>query len=65
MQQLAGGFGEVRLVFDRYFQNSLKSRTREKRTCGQGIRYQISATTDISNITLKQLLSHNTIQSKN
>lgn len=58
MHHLIRGFGEVRLVFDRYFQNSLKSRTREKRTSGQGIQYQISANMDISNIPVKQFLSH-------
>lgn len=32
------GYTEVRLVFDRYIQQSLKSRTRDKRTYGVQIR---------------------------
>ena len=45
-------------MFDRYIKESLKARTRSKRTSGHEVRYQISDNTNISNIQLKQLLSH-------
>ena len=56
--RISSGFGQVRLVFDRYIKDSLKSRTRQKRTAGNEIRYQVSDVTNIENITLKQFLSH-------
>ena len=37
---------------------SLKSRTRNKRTAGNEVKYKITGTFDISNISLKQLLAH-------
>ena len=49
---------EIRLVFDRYIEGSLKMQTRKKRTSGIEVRYQISDTTNISAVSLKQLLSH-------
>ena len=52
------GCTEVTLVFDRYIKDSLKSRTRSKRTSGNEVKYHISHGTNISNIPLKQLLSH-------
>ena len=45
-------------MFDRYIKESLKAKTRNKRTSGKEVRYKISDVTDISNIRLKQLLSH-------
>ena len=55
---LGQGFQEIRLVFDQYIKDSLKSRTRKKRTSGKEVRYKISDATNIANISLKQLLSH-------
>ena len=56
--RISSGFEQVRLVFDRYVKDSLKARTRHKRTSGNEIRYQVSDVTNIENITLKQFLSH-------
>ena len=56
--KLARHSTEVRLVFDRYINESLKARTRSKRTSGHEVKYRISDVTNISNISLKQLLSH-------
>ena len=56
--ELSEGFDQIRLVFDRYCKQSLKSRTRSKRTGGYQVRYKVTDTTDISNITLKEFLSH-------
>lgn len=56
--ELSKGFDQIRLVFDRYCEQSLKSRTRSKRTAGYQVRYKITDTTDISNVSLKQFLSH-------
>ena len=47
-----------RLVFDRNVKDSLKSRTRHKRTSGNEVRYQVSDVANIENTTLKQFLSH-------
>lgn len=38
IQRLATGYTEVRLIFDRYMERSLKSRTRNNRTAGIQIR---------------------------
>ena len=48
----------MRVVFDRYKTDSLKSRTRAKRTSGKNVRYQVIDTTNICGISLKQLLSY-------
>ena len=56
--KVSKGFGEIRLVFDRYISQSLKSRTREKRTSGNEVKYKISDGGDIGNSSLKQLLAH-------
>ena len=37
---------------------SLKSRTRAKRTSGKAVRYQVIDSTNICRITLKQLLAY-------
>ena len=55
---LGNDCSDIRLVFDRYETNSLKARTRRKRTSGNEIKYKISDEGKIANITLKQLLSH-------
>ena len=52
------GFDEVRLVFDRYLEISLKSKMRNKRTQGTSIiYYHITDSTFIKFISLKELLS--------
>ena len=48
----------MRAVFDRYKMESLKSRTRAKRTSGKAVRYQVIDSTNIYSITVKQFLSH-------
>ena len=45
-------------MFDRYVQNSLKSRTRRKRISGNDTKYKISDSISIENISLKQFLSN-------
>ena len=52
LARISSGFQQVRLVFDRYVKDSLKSRTRHKRTLGNENRYQMS------DVTFKQFLSH-------
>ncbi|XP_057308922.1 uncharacterized protein LOC130647177 [Hydractinia symbiolongicarpus] len=56
--QISRGCDEIRLVFDRYIENSLKARTRKHRTSGNEVRYKVSDNTNISSISLKQFLSH-------
>ena len=51
------GAPEIRLVFDKYIESSLKERTREKRTAGKSTRYIITVSTSIVGVPLKQLLS--------
>jgi hypothetical protein len=58
VMEMVQNFDEVRLVFDRYIKDSLKERTRKKRTSGKEVRYKVSYSTNIANITLKELLSH-------
>ena len=53
---LAKSFITVRVVFDRYKTDSLKVRTRVKRTSGKNVRYQVIDSTNICGISLKQLL---------
>ena len=50
--RISSGFQQVRLVIDRYVKDSLKSRTRHKRTSGNENRYQMS------DVTFKHFLSH-------
>ena len=52
------GCQEVRLVFDRYITQSLKLRARSKRTSENEVKFKIPDTSNISNISLKQLLAH-------
>ena len=58
MLWIAKTYNEVHLVFDRYIQDSLKSRTRHHRTSGKEVRYKVSNETNLINTTLKQFLSH-------
>ena len=51
------GFDEVRVIFDRYTEESLKSSTRTGRTGGETVRYKISDDTVIEYLTTKQFLS--------
>ena len=55
-------FSEVRLVFDRYIEGSLKEQTREKRTSGISVRYIVKDSTSLVGLTLKRFFSH--IQTK-
>ena len=48
----------MRVVFDWYKTESLKSRTKAKRTSGKAVRYQVTDSTNIWSITLKQFLSY-------
>ena len=52
------GFHEMRVLFDRYDELSLKSKTREDRTSGIQIQYKIEDDTNIENIISEYLLSH-------
>ena len=55
--QASHGYNEVRLVFDRYMQGSLKEKMREKRTGGNEIQYHVDDRTVLTHILLKQFLS--------
>ena len=55
-------YKEVRLIFDRYLENSLKNRTRQKRISGVNFRYIIGDNTNMEAMTTKRFLSH--IQTK-
>ena len=59
----ASGFDELRIVFDRYEEKSLKANTRAKRTKGVSVQYKISDTTQIGHLMTKQFLS--AIKTKN
>ena len=50
------GYGEVRMVFDRYLEASLKDLTRQKRNQGERTQYKIKKDTNIEDITMKMLL---------
>ena len=56
--KVSEGFHEMRLVFDRYISQSLKSRTMKKRTSDNEIKYKVSDMGNISNVPLKQLLAN-------
>ena len=51
------GFSEVRVLFDRYDELSLKSKTREGSTSGVQIQYKVEDETNIENITPEIFLS--------
>ena len=46
-------FHEVRLVFDRYIEGSIKERTREKRSSGKATRYIIKDSMSLVGIKMK------------
>ena len=58
----SSGFSEVRIVFDRYIDGSLKEQIREKRTSGKSGCYIVKDSTTLAGLTMKQFLSH--IQTK-
>lgn len=59
MQRKTNSYDEVRILFDRYLDNSLKDQTREKRAKGTPpVRFQIAENMDITNISMTILLSH-------
>ena len=55
---MADEYDEVRLVFDRYINSSLKEQMRRKRTKGKSTYYHVKDTTLIQNISLKDFLSN-------
>ena len=58
LSNMAGDYDEVRLVFDRYINSSLKEQMRRKRTKGKSTYYHVKDTTLIQNISLKDFLSN-------
>ena len=59
VDKLFSNSNDGRLIFDRYLEGSLKGQTRRKRTKGcNPIKYKVSDTMDIKNISIKSLLSH-------
>ena len=52
------GFTEVRVLFDRYDELSLKYKTREDLTSGIQIQYKIEDDTNIENLSSEKFLSH-------
>jgi len=59
---LSRSYDEIRLIFDRYVQGSLKHKMTAKRTGGNEVQYHVDDTVNLANIPLKQFLSH--IQTK-
>ena len=57
VEKEAQGFDEVRVIFDRYTEESLKSVTRTGRTGGETVCYKISDDTVMEHLTTKQFLS--------
>ena len=57
VEKEAQRFDEVRVIFDRYNEGSLKSGTRTGRTGGETVRYKISDDTVMEHLTTKQFLS--------
>jgi hypothetical protein len=58
LSKMADNYDEVRLVFDRYLDTSLKEQMRRKRTRGKSTYYHVKDTTLIQNISLKDFLSN-------
>ena len=54
---IACGFDEVRLIFDRYKSTSLKAHMRIKKTQGKTTHYYVKYSTLIKNVSLKDFLS--------
>ena len=59
---ISAKYDEVRLVFDKYINSSLKDKMRQKRMKGKSTYYRVTDSTLIQNIALKNFLSN--IQSK-
>ena len=57
VEKEAQGFDEVRVIFDPYTEESLKSGRRTGKTGGETVRYKISDDTVIEHLTTKQFLS--------
>ena len=47
------GYHQVRLIFDKYNESSLKSKTRYKRTKGAVVQFKIQDDTVIQNVSMK------------
>ena len=58
LSNMADEYDEVRLVFDRYINSSLKEQMRRKRTKGKSTYYHVKDTTLIQTISLKDFLSN-------
>lgn len=58
LHRKGSGFFEVHLVMDRYLDKSLKNQTRSKRAAKQARQFVITPTTNIQNVSMKDLLSH-------
>ena len=59
IERLFSNSDEGRVIFYRYIEGSFKGQTRRKRTKGANpIRYNVSDTMDMKNISMKSLLSH-------
>ena len=58
LSNMADEYDEVRLVFDRYINSSLKEQMRRKRTKGKSTYYHVKDTTLIQNISLNDFLSN-------
>ena len=58
LSNMADEYDEVRLVFDRYINSSLKEQMRRKRTKWKSTYYHVKDTTLIQNISLKDFLSN-------
>ena len=59
----ATGYDDIRVVFDRYIERSLKANTRSKCTHGMSVHYKVSHQTPIRHLTTKHFLS--SIETKN
>ena len=59
MRKKTSSYDEVRILFDRYLDNSLKDQTRAKRAKSTpSVRFQITGNMDITHISMTMLLSH-------
>ena len=58
MSAISANYDEVRLVFDKYIDSSLKDTMRQKRTKGKSTYYRVTDSTVIQNITLTNFLSN-------
>ena len=54
----AADASEIRIVFDRYLENSLQGSTREKRTKDVPIQFEVQSDTSLAKLNLKKFLSH-------